>query len=169
MSADVWTELHETYRRMHEVGASPGMYVDATQRLIEHHGLREGGTPERAPAEPADCANCPTWQRWGGGAHNAPTAPLCAASDHWAPAPLRWRVVRPGDMILGGDGQAWMVVENEASPAGRFVRAVRGAAEHKADVDPDAPAGVLIPASEREALIALREGGAGAQVLVRTI
>lgn len=85
------------------------------------------------------------------------------AADHWAPIPLRWRHVLPGDVIVG-KAKPLMVRDVRPDPGGLTVR-VYGF-EQPYYVDADEVMQVLVPAAERTAIASVREQ-LGGQIIGR--
>lgn len=96
------------------------------------------------------------------------TAPALPA-DVWVPVPLRWRHVRPGDVIVGTDGGLYVVRAADLDPRGMLARVevTRDGYEiHARGADPDEPVTVLMRADERDAANLLRTE-LGAQLIER--
>lgn len=66
----------------------------------------------------------------------------------WAPVPVRWRYVQPGD-VLAGKESLLVVAHVELGP--RWFNAVLHGYEESFDVDPDELVQVLVPIPERDA------------------
>lgn len=78
----------------------------------------------------------------------------------WCPVPLRWRVVQPGDVIVGTDGHTWSVGAlgpAAGQPGGLWVATYCGTRSWQGAVDLDAVVNVLVPAPERDALTTTRD------------
>ena len=82
------------------------------------------------------------------------TAPSLA--DCYVPVPLRWRHVRPGDVIVGKDGGLWTVARAFA-PHDIAIRVIKGHIQYDGTADPDEVATVLMLATERDALTTVRD------------
>lgn len=146
------------------------------------------------PADAVQCRTCGVFQVWpddsvGGpmwavqhsretghpdSYHMIQVAPLPAEA--YVPVPMRWRLVRPGDVVLDPDGRPWMTDDVSWLSFGTlFVHLSRGddvvvrpdSNKDKPPFDPDATVDVLIPLAERDAVIALREGLGDVRVLER--
>lgn len=86
----------------------------------------------------------------------------------WAPVPLAWRHVHPGDVVLGPAdddnpaGVPWTVLRNTEARQTfeRDVELIGGETADRvsAQLDPDRSVDVLVPAVLRQSLIALRTG-----------
>ena len=72
--------------------------------------------------------------------------------DVWVPIPLRWRHVRPGDIVLGKHDRPWMVTSGMPR-----VVTVRSDREYVTEPDPDDTVSVLVPVTERDALRLTRD------------
>lgn len=69
----------------------------------------------------------------------------------WAPVPLRWRHVRPGDITVAEDGSLVPIVSVGYSQAGVDVDyVVPGGLDHATELDPDEMVDVLVPIPERD-------------------
>lgn len=92
---------------------------------------------------------------------------MTAPADAYGPVPMRWEMVRPGDVIVGKDR---MLMVTGAGPDGArwrldvasgydLARTLYGKADNIAPV--------LVLLIERDAVLALREAGLGPQLLER--
>jgi hypothetical protein len=91
--------------------------------------------------------------------------------DCWVPVPLRWATVVAGDVTVstrGGENKLWGVAEGVHGMEPR-VTVQRAGKERGLDVDPDATVPVLVRHTERDALVALREGGVNGSVVAREV
>ena len=93
------------------------------------------------------------------------TAPADAT---WTAVPMRWALVRAGDVVLDPDGSPWMVTRSDVRPAG-WVEAYLGRGED--DIarrrDPDATVPVLVPTADAAAVVTLRAQLGDVRVLDR--
>jgi hypothetical protein len=90
-----------------------------------------------------------------------------AHADCWVPIPLRWRHVRPGDVVVLKD-KLWEVTATDMHEQWAEAFVARGEKTHRADLDPDATVPVLVRHQEREALQTAREQ-LGATVVDRRV
>jgi hypothetical protein len=81
----------------------------------------------------------------------------------WVPVSLRWRHVVEGDVVIGGDGAPWAIVD--VDHLGTWV-ARSGRREYQSMPDPDDVIEVLVPALERDAVELTREE-LGARLVAR--
>lgn len=79
---------------------------------------------------------------------------MSAPADAWVPVPLRWRHVRPGDVIVGRENVLWNVWGSREA-MGRWAIDAFGMATVYGD--PDDVVNVLIPVPERDAAGAVRD------------
>lgn len=84
--------------------------------------------------------------------------------DAFRPVPLRWRYVRPGDVLAvkrGDEVEPWLVRRSQAGdPTGWSVEVARTGKDVPRNVDPDDEVPVLVAAAVADAFVVLREQGA---------
>lgn len=79
------------------------------------------------------------------------------AADVHVPVPVRWRVVRPGDVIVGEDGELYMVTAVLVAPRGVELRLTHGKYDERHWGDPDQVANVLMRVELKDALVLTRD------------
>jgi hypothetical protein len=75
----------------------------------------------------------------------------------WEVVNMRWRNIRPGDVIVNGRAEMWMVTSWSLVPNQATLTVVRGAGTHTFQKDPDEAVRVLLASTEREAILLARE------------
>lgn len=88
--------------------------------------------------------------------------------DTWAPVPMRWRLVRAGDVFLDRQGRPWVVMSTSERPGVISVSAAGALSTLARDMPPDSLIQVLVPLAERASIVLLREAGITTSVLDRT-
>ena len=87
-------------------------------------------------------------------------------ADTWAPVPMRYELVRVGDVILGRAGPLMVTGAGQDGPSWR-IDVTDGQGQRTVLGTADATAPVLIPLVEREAVLALRTAGMGPRLIDR--
>ncbi len=92
------------------------------------------------------------------------TAPAPAT---WTVVPMRWRLVRAGDVVLDPDGNPWMVRRRWPLTAELWVEIERGTDRIGSNRDPDQTVRVLVPADMAASVAVAREALGPVRVLDR--
>lgn len=90
--------------------------------------------------------------------------------DCWVPVLTRWRHVRAGDVVVGPDGDPWMVVlcVRTGDESNVVASVVRGETDYTSHCDPDETVAVLVGSVEANALVLACEQ-LGGRVVDRTV
>jgi hypothetical protein len=90
---------------------------------------------------------------------------MALSPDTWAPVPMTWEFVRPGDVVLDPNGSPWMVQHWDGAATWTLRR---GAETAVRACYPSETVPTLRPLAEREAVRNLHEMGLGPRLLTPT-